>query len=127
MRSYFWPFTEVQNGNHREVMRKVGFAALSRYGGATTDSADFTDIGQTKVELTDAVSRRYAWVMSVEELKKTVATLSPGEQNELTAFLFHLRHRGDVAYQGKLKARVDDKDPSHWLTPEEFEERLNAE
>lgn len=67
------------------------------------------------------------WLMSVEELKKTVATLSPGEQNELTAFLFHLRHRGDVAYQAKLKARVDDKDPSHWLTPEEFEKRLDAE
>ena len=123
----FLAFTGVQNGNQWEVMRKVGFAALSRYGGATTDSADFTDIGQTKAELTDAVSRRYAWVMSVEELKKTVATLSPGEQNELTAFLFHLRHRGDVAYQAKLKARVDDKDPSHWLTPEEFEKRLDAE
>ena len=64
--------------------------------------------------------------MSVEELKKTVATLSPGEQNELTAFLFHLRHRGDVAYQAILKARVNDKDPSHWLTPEEFEKRLDA-
>ena len=23
MRSYFWPFTEVQNGNQREVMRKL--------------------------------------------------------------------------------------------------------
>jgi hypothetical protein len=23
VRSYFWPFTGVQNGNHREVMRKV--------------------------------------------------------------------------------------------------------
>lgn len=49
--------------------------------------------------------------MSVEELKKTVATLSPGEQNELTAFLFHLRHREDVAYQSMLKARMDDKRP----------------
>ncbi len=64
--------------------------------------------------------------MSVEELKKTVETLSPGEQNELTAFLFHLRHRGDVAYQEILKARVNDKDPSHWLTPEEFEKRLDT-
>ena len=64
--------------------------------------------------------------MSVEELKKTVATLSPGEQNELTAFLFHLRHRGDAAYQATLKARTDDKDPSHWLTPGEFEKRLDA-
>ena len=82
---------------------------------------------QTRVELRDAASRRYAWLMSVEELKRTVATLSPGEQNELTAFLFHLRHRGDVAYQAKLKARVDDKDPSYWLTPEEFEKHLDAE
>ena len=24
MRSYFWPFTEVQNGNQREVMTKCG-------------------------------------------------------------------------------------------------------
>lgn len=92
-----------------------------------TGYADVTDMGQTKVGLTDAVSRRYAWLMSVEELKKTVATLSLGEQNELTAFLFHLRHRGDVAYQATLNARMDDKDQSHWLTPEEFEKRLDAE
>ena len=24
LRSHFWPFTEVQNGKQREVMRKVG-------------------------------------------------------------------------------------------------------
>jgi hypothetical protein len=66
-------------------------------------------------------------LMSVEELKKTVATLSPSEQNELTAFLFHLRHRGDAAYQATLTARMRDKDPAHWLTPEEFEKRLDAE
>ena len=64
--------------------------------------------------------------MSVEELKKTVATLSPGEQNELSAFLFHLRHRGDTKYQATLAARIDDKDPLHWLTPEDFEKRLAA-
>jgi hypothetical protein len=62
--------------------------------------------------------------MSVEELKKTVAMLSPQEQKELTAFLFHLRHRGDTTYQETLTARMGDKDPSHWLTPEEFEKRL---
>jgi hypothetical protein len=30
---HFWPFTEVQNGNQREVMRKVGFAALKSLKG----------------------------------------------------------------------------------------------
>jgi hypothetical protein len=64
--------------------------------------------------------------MSVEELKKSVATLSPGEQDELTAFLFHLRHRGDTAYSATLAGRMTDKDPAHWLTPEEFERRLDA-
>jgi hypothetical protein len=64
--------------------------------------------------------------MSVEELKKTVAALSPAEQSELTAFLFHLRHRADTAYQATLNARMRDHDPAHWLTPEEFEKRLDA-
>lgn len=64
--------------------------------------------------------------MSVEELKKTVETLSPQQQNELSAFLFHLRHRGDAAYQATLTSRMSDKEPSHWLAPEEFEKRLDA-
>jgi hypothetical protein len=45
-RGHFSPFTDVQNGNQRGVMRKVGFASLSRYGGATTDDADVTDKGR---------------------------------------------------------------------------------
>ena len=64
--------------------------------------------------------------MSVEELKKTVATLSSRERDELSAFLFHLRHREDTAYRATLTARMGDKDPSHWLPPEEFEKRLDA-
>ncbi len=62
--------------------------------------------------------------MSVEDLKRALTTLSPGEQNEVTAFLFHLRHRGDTDYQATLARRMDDKDRSHWLTPEQFEAQL---
>ena len=83
-----------------------------RQGYGVTGFADFTDTTQTRVELTDAASRRCAWLMSVEELKKTVATLSPGGTERANGFPFSSRHRGDVAYQVKLKARVDDKDPS---------------
>ncbi len=64
--------------------------------------------------------------MSVEELKKALTSLSSAEQSEVTAFLFHLRHRGDAAYQSELAARINDKDPEHWLTPEEFEKRLDT-
>ena len=58
MRSHFWPFVDVQNGNRREVMREVGVAAErppitrlpprnrrtttdgKRYGGQAADITD---------------------------------------------------------------------------------------
>jgi hypothetical protein len=38
-------------------------------------------------------------MMSVEEIKHSIATLSPKEQGEVSAFLFHLRHASDPDYQ----------------------------
>lgn len=61
----------------------------------------------------------------MEELKQAVTTLSGEEQKELSAFLFHLRHRADAAYQAAVESRLADKDSSHWVTPEEFEKRLD--
>lgn len=63
--------------------------------------------------------------MSVEDLKRALTALSPGEQNEVSAFLFHLRHRADTVYQETVEGRLRDSDRSHWLTPEEFEKRLD--
>ncbi len=63
--------------------------------------------------------------MSVEDLKRALTTLSAEEQNDVSAFLFYLRHRADAAYHATLENRLSDKDPSHWLTPEEFEKRLD--
>jgi hypothetical protein len=63
--------------------------------------------------------------MSVEELKRAVSQLSAAEQTELSAFLFRLRHQGDAEYQSVVESRLSDKDPSHWLTPEEFEKQLD--
>lgn len=63
--------------------------------------------------------------MSVEELKRALTNLSAREQDEVTAFLFHLRHRADSAYQRAVDSRLADTDKSHWITPEEFEERLD--
>lgn len=64
--------------------------------------------------------------MSVEELKRALTNLSAREQDEVTAFLFHLRHRSDSDYQRAINGRVGDPDPSHWLTPEQFEEQLGS-
>ena len=63
--------------------------------------------------------------MSVEDLKRALTTLSPEEQREVTAFLFHLRHRADADYQSTLTRRAQDNDSSRWLTPEAFEKRLD--
>ncbi len=63
--------------------------------------------------------------MSVEDIKKSIASLSPAEQGEVSAYLFHLRHSADPEYQERIGNRLADRDSGHWLTPEEFERRLD--
>jgi hypothetical protein len=62
--------------------------------------------------------------MSVMDLKKELVALSADEQAEVAAFLFNLRRKDDADYQAKIERRLNDKDPSHWLTLNEFERRL---
>jgi len=63
--------------------------------------------------------------MSVEEIKKGLATLSETERSEVSAFLFHLRHALDSDYHDTVGQRLSDREESHWVSPEEFEKRLN--
>ncbi len=64
--------------------------------------------------------------MSLEEIKSGIASLSHSQLNEITAFLFHIRHAKEDGYEAEINRRIEDKDPSHWLTPEEFEKRLDS-
>ena len=64
--------------------------------------------------------------MNVEQIKQGIASLSAADQNEVTAFLFHLRHASDSDYQQRVSSRLSDRDETHWLTPEEFERRLDG-
>ena len=63
--------------------------------------------------------------MSVEEIKKGLTRLSEIEQQEVTAFLFHLRHAHDSDYQEVTSKRLANTDSSAWLTPDEFEKQLD--
>ena len=63
--------------------------------------------------------------MNVEEIKHSIASLSPNEQGKVSAFLFHLRHASDPDYQERVDSRLSDRDSTHWLTPEEFERRFD--
>lgn len=59
--------------------------------------------------------------MSIDQIKSNLAALSPTEQNEVAAFLFHLRHTANSEYRERVEARLADPDPTHWLTLDQFE------
>jgi hypothetical protein len=63
--------------------------------------------------------------MSVQEIKDKLASLPRKEQDEVIAFLFHLRHAGDADYQSSVSRRLQDSEASHWLSPDEFERELD--
>ncbi|HWB60546.1 MAG TPA: hypothetical protein VG733_13720 [Chthoniobacteraceae bacterium] len=65
--------------------------------------------------------------MTFDEIKSSIASLSPSQQAELSAFLFQLRHASDREYQDCISARLSDADRSHWLTPEEFERKIEQQ
>lgn len=62
--------------------------------------------------------------MSFEQLKREVTALSDYEQAELIRYTLQLRHAHDAEYRREVTERLNDKDKSHWLTPDEFERRL---
>ena len=47
-------------------------------------------------------------------------------QNELAAFLLHLRLRQDAAWQAEMGRRIDDQDPAHWTSLEDWKKELAA-
>ena len=62
--------------------------------------------------------------MSIEQLKREVTALSDREQADLIRFTLQLRHEHDAEYRREVTDRLNDKDKSGWLTPDEFERRL---
>jgi hypothetical protein len=63
--------------------------------------------------------------VSLDQIKREVASLSREDQDKLIAYAIQLRHASDTEYRHEVTARFNDKDKSHWLTPEEFERRLD--
>lgn len=62
--------------------------------------------------------------MSFEQLKQQVIALSDHEQAELISFTLQLRRTHAADYRREVTDRLNDRDKSHWLTPDEFERRL---
>lgn len=63
--------------------------------------------------------------MSFEQLKHEVALLDDQKQAELIAYTLQLRYAHDVGWRREVTDRLNDADKSHWLTPTDFERRLD--
>jgi len=64
--------------------------------------------------------------MSIAELKAEMDRLSPEERKQLTAYLVSKNRPSEEEWQ-EISRKIDDNDPSHWLTLEEFGKRLGIE
>jgi hypothetical protein len=62
--------------------------------------------------------------MTLEEIKNSLEALDPAERGEVLAFLLRRRLLEDPSYRADVDRRLADGDSSHWLKPEQFEERL---
>ena len=63
--------------------------------------------------------------MSLETLKREAAALDESGRKELLAYLISLREQKWAAHAREISKRLDDPNPGHWLTLEEFKERLD--
>jgi hypothetical protein len=62
--------------------------------------------------------------MSVEELERELSSLDDAKRHRVMAYLVAIEDRKHAEYMAKLARKIDDKDPSHWITLEELEKRL---
>jgi hypothetical protein len=66
----------------------------------------------------------YTARMSVTELKSELDRLSPEELRHITAYLLIRERMQDPEFREEMARKIDDNDPSHWITLEEAEKRL---
>lgn len=62
--------------------------------------------------------------MNLTEIKQELQLLSPAERRYLAAFLVTLDCMSDATFRRELTAKIDDRDPQHWVSLEEAEDRL---
>ena len=62
--------------------------------------------------------------MSVEELERELSGLADAERHRIMAYLVSIEDQKHAEYVAEMARRIDDKDPSHWITLEELEKRL---
>jgi hypothetical protein len=62
--------------------------------------------------------------MSMAELMRTIAELPDKRQNELAAFLLHLRLQGDSVWRSEMTRRIDDRNSKNWIALDDLKRAL---
>ena len=64
--------------------------------------------------------------MTMAELMREVASLPAERQNELAAYLLHLRLQHDAVWRSEMTRRIDDHTPSNWVKLEDWKKESGA-
>jgi len=62
--------------------------------------------------------------MSMNDIMREVASLTPAEQTRLLQHLMQLRHQRDSGWRDEMAARIDDREPSHWVSANVLKEEF---
>lgn len=54
--------------------------------------------------------------MTINQIKKELAKMSEEQQDQLAAYVVLLRHLRNPESRKEIAARIDDRDPPHWMT-----------
>jgi len=65
----------------------------------------------------------YRFHMSLEELKTQLAELPKDRQDEIAAYLVHLRHLRSPEIAAEISSKIDDNDSANWLTLDQLREQ----
>jgi hypothetical protein len=88
------------------------------------------DYGRTPFQIEHGVAEASAWwhfnLMSMAELMLLISGLPSEQQNEPGAFLLHLRLQQDPEWREEIGRRIDDNDPAHWTSLEDWRKELAA-
>lgn len=61
--------------------------------------------------------------MSVADIKENIRNLSKEERGEITNFIAQLRISEDPDYWTRIRERLEDDNPAHWIPLEEVIEQ----
>jgi len=61
--------------------------------------------------------------VSLEDIKTQIARMPREHQDQLAAYLVHLRHQRDSKAPAETRRKIEDKNPANWLSLDELKKK----